>query len=433
MISLVIASITIVFLILSIIFFPTLTIRITKVHHIKVSTYWVIALVGALLLLLSKQIPLSVLLTGFKDPVIGPLPILVLFISMTVLSISLDEVGFFKYVASVACSKAKGSSFKLFLYLYLITSILTVFTSNDIIILTFTPFICYFCYHTKLNPLPFLVSEFVAANTWSMALLIGNPTNIYIGTCASIDFFEYVKHMILPTIVAGTVSFLMLYLLFHKEFNKKIESKELKKETLNKPLLIITLLHLGCCILLLSISSYIHLSMWQITLGFMISEIIIILIYNVVTHTPPVLLEKTLRRAPYVLIPFLLSMFTIVSTLSYNGITAWIAKGFTKSPSAIVYGITTFFSCNLINNIPTSVLMADVLKLSCPSLQNTLACICATNIGAIFTPIGALAGIMWMSILKDQNVKYNFIDFVKYGVIIAIPTLIASLLCISIF
>jgi arsenical pump membrane protein len=45
--------------------------------------------------------------------------------------------------------------------------------------------------------------------------------------------------------------------------------------------------------------------------------------------------------------------------------------------------------------------------------------IIASNIGAYFTPIGALAGIMWMGILNKTGIKFGFKEFLKYGVIIA--------------
>ena len=52
--------------------------------------------------------------------------------------------------------------------------------------------------------------------------------------------------------------------------------------------------------------------------------------------------------------------------------------------------------------------------------------IIGSNIGAIITPVGALAGIMWMKLLKDNNVKYSFLDFAKNGVIMIIILLITS-------
>ncbi|MFA5341368.1 MAG: ArsB/NhaD family transporter, partial [Clostridia bacterium] len=58
--------------------------------------------------------------------------------------------------------------------------------------------------------------------------------------------------------------------------------------------------------------------------------------------------------------------------------------------------------------------------------------IIGSNIGAFLTPVGALAGIMWTSILKKHEIKYTFLDFVKYGIIISVPTILASLFILDI-
>jgi arsenical pump membrane protein len=60
--------------------------------------------------------------------------------------------------------------------------------------------------------------------------------------------------------------------------------------------------------------------------------------------------------------------------------------------------------------------------------QAIFASVIGSNIGAFLTPIGALAGIMFSSLLKKYEVKFSFLDFVKYGVLIAIPTISAALL-----
>ncbi|MBQ1684750.1 MAG: arsenical efflux pump membrane protein ArsB, partial [Clostridia bacterium] len=49
------------------------------------------------------------------------------------------------------------------------------------------------------------------------------------------------------------------------------------------------------------------------------------------------------------------------------------------------------------------------------------------NIGAFLTPIGAIAGIMWMSVLKLHRVKLSFFDFVRYGILISVPSICAAL------
>jgi arsenical pump membrane protein len=76
--------------------------------------------------------------------------------------------------------------------------------------LTFTPFIYYFTKHAKIDPVPYLIGEFFAANTWSIMLYIGNSTNIVLATVFQIDFLEYFKWMFLPTIAAGLVNLMLL-------------------------------------------------------------------------------------------------------------------------------------------------------------------------------------------------------------------------------
>jgi arsenical pump membrane protein len=63
--------------------------------------------------------------------------------------------------------------------------------------------------------------------------------------------------------------------------------------------------------------------------------------------------------------------------------------------------------------------------------QATYSTIIGSNIGAYLTPIGALAGIMWMQTLAKHNIKFNFLDFIKYGIVVSIPTLLMALLGLS--
>ena len=187
MICLSIVILTVLLIILSVIFFPTISIK-----NIKLSTFWIISLISAIILIMINQVSINNIKNIFlSDSAVNPIKILVLFISMTILSIFLDEIGFFKYIAIKAAKLFKKSQIKLFIGFYILISILTIFTSNDIIILTFTPFICYYTKNAKINALPYLISEFVAANTWSMILIIGNPTNIYLASALNINFIEY--------------------------------------------------------------------------------------------------------------------------------------------------------------------------------------------------------------------------------------------------
>ena len=422
--TIIISIITSILLILSILFFPRI-----KIGKFAIGTYWVIALVGAIMMIVTNRVSISSIIDGLLTKTsINPLKILCLFISMTILSIFLDEVGFFKHMANIVCMKAKKSQFKLFLYLYILTSILTVFTSNDIIILTFTPFICYFAKNTKINPIPYLIGEFVAANTWSMMLVIGNPTNIYLAQSFNIGFLDYFLVMALPTLVSGFVAFVLLYLVFRKYLKEEIVVSSYEEIHENKFLLITGLIHLGLCTILLAISNYIGLEMWYITLGFAISLLTIITIYKIIHHEKDTEVEETIIRAPWTLIPFVLSMFVIVLALKENGLTKILGEFFGNNYLVIKYGVSSFISANIINNIPMSLFFTEIIN-SVEAINKgaIFASIVGSNIGAFLTPIGALAGIMWMSILKRQGVEMSFFSFTKYGVIIGVPTILSCL------
>ena len=214
-----------------------------KIKQVSIESFWVIALIGAFFMVAFKLLDLhEIKISLLRNTEVNPIKILTLFLSMTILSIYLDEIGFFKYLANLAHKRAKNNQLSIFISFYIVTSILTIFTSNDIIILTFTPFICYFAKNAKVSPIPYLVSEFVAANTWSMMLVIGNPTNIYLATMYQISFIEYFKIMLIPTILSGLTSFIVLYLMFRKELSKPY-TKEINEVVIKSKFIAFRIMH----------------------------------------------------------------------------------------------------------------------------------------------------------------------------------------------
>ena len=393
-------------------------------------------MLGSIALLLFRLLPLPVMWEGLTSSgSINPLKILTLFISMTTLSIYLDEVGFFSYIAGISLKFAKTSQLRLFCVLFLLVSVLTVFTSNDIIILTFTPFICYFSKKAEIDPMPYLFGEFVAANTWSMMLIIGNPTNIYLATANGIGFGAYTAHMLLPTLFAGITAFLLLLMIFRKPLSQPISIKEEKPAIRDKGLVLIGLLHLVFCTILLILSSYIGLEMWYITLGFAVSLFLCVTIYKKKKGVKERVLLHTIMRAPWELIPFVLSMFLLVLTLDRYQVTTIISDFFGTDHLVWKYGIASFLSANVMNNIPMSVAFSSIVShlSEADRLPAAYASIIGSNIGAYFTPLGALAGIMWSGILNKMGIPFSFRKYISYGIRISIPVLIAALLGLLIY
>ena len=391
----------------------------------KFSLYWVVALAGALLLLAVGPLsPGEVGAALTADRGLNPLKILLLFLSLSGLSVFLDEAGFFGWLSARAVRRSGGSQKKLFFGIYALVSVLTVFTSNDIIILTFTPFLCYFAARAEVDPRPYLFAEFAGANTFSMLLIFGNPTNVYIASAFSADFVHYFLVMALPTLCAGSAVTLVLYLLFRKELSRPISCADVGEVQMDRGLAAVGCAVLGACILLMALSSYIGLEMEWISLGGCL------LVFAAALFRGKAGLDRiwgTLKRLPWALVPFLLGMFVVVTELDAVGLTAAVGSLLAGLPEVFGYGLASFFCCSLINNIPMSVLFTQILTAAGAGEGGMFAVVIGSNLGALFTPVGALAGIMWMRMASGTGVRIGFGKFTAVGALVSLPALLAAL------
>ena len=424
-----VAAITVAAMIISVLFFPKI-----KIGKKFIDSYWIITLIGAVILVIFKGDVNKILNALTADTSVNPIKILVIFISMTILSIFLDELGVFRFLAEASLKKAGKSQIKLFITLYLTVSVLTVFTSNDVIILSFTPFICYFARNAKIDPIPYLAAEFVAANTWSMALIIGNPTNIYLCSAFGVDFITYLKTMALPTIAAGGISLALLILVFGKKLKTPIENQDIETHTTlsDKPSLILGVATLSICTIFLAVSSYLKIEMWIVCLSAVAVLFVGVTVISLLRKKVSVPAINSVKRAPWQIIPFVLSMFVMIIILADSGVTEAVYKALGEEHVVLKYGVLSFLSSNVINNIPMSVLFCEILKgLSVASLNGGIfATVIGSNLGAAFTPIGALAGIMFGSILSLHGIKFGYKDFLKIGVTVTLPSLVCSLVAL---
>lgn len=420
-----IAVITIILFLVSVIFFPC----VGKREKIKI--YPLIPLAGGALTVAFGGLSMQRIWAAFTENTsVNPIKILVLFLSMTVYSLILDRTGFFAYISGAVLKKAGDSQMRIFISVYAVISVLTVFTSNDIVILTFTPFICNFCKAAKIDAVPYLIMEFVTANTWSLFLLIGNPTNIYISGAFGISFGEYLAYMALPTVAAGLTSLAVMLLLFRKKLGAPIHTETEITEINDKPLMAVALVHLLVCIVLLAVSQYVNTEMWLISLFTALSALLCSAVVLKIRRKRLTPLASAVKGMPFEVIPFIIGMFVIVMGLDGAGVTLAIANRI-GGEGVFKYGFLSMLSANLLNNIPMSVFFSKILEVS-PSLPTVYATVVGSNTGAFITPVGALAGIMWSNLIKRNNVKMSVAQFVCYGAAVGVPTTAAALAVISI-
>lgn len=364
---------------------------------------------------------------------IKPYSVIILILSLAYICISLDLTGLFEYIALQAIRLAGGSGKRLFVYLFLLTSFLTLFTSNDVVILTITPIILYMCSSVNVSPIPFLFAQFFAANISGMGLYVGNPTNIVIAEAYGLSFVEFARWMLLPAVSSTATCLLMLWLVFHRKLPSKMQPSLVnpRQALKDKRGAVFGLAVLGGTIFLMSLpSSWIGgAEPWTIAL----SSAFIIFLYNLLLARPNI--PAVLRRMPWKIAPFLIGLFVIVESMASSGWTDMLALQLSKistNPTSAVLsvGFASSLAAGLMNNHPMTIFFVKTLQSPAFSAPQTvkfgsmLALVVGSNLGANFMLTGALAGLMWAKILSNHGCTITFSEFSKYGFLV-MPIVVA--------
>ena len=133
--------------------------------------------------------------------------------------------------------------------------------------------------------------------------------------------------------------------------------------------------------------------MWYVSAICCISLYVIALVFYAVRKERPVVVTGGIKRAPWQMAPLVVGMFIIVLALDSSGFTELCAKFFGEKNVILKYGVASALSANLLNNIPMSVLFSSIASFATGNgyLKAVYATVVGSNVGAFFTPLGALA------------------------------------------
>jgi len=204
---------------------------------------------------------------------IKPYNILILFISLAYMAITLDITGILQAAAFWVSNRGGSNGYKLYLYFYVMLTLISMIVGNDPVILSGTVFLVYYTAATHLEPLPWFMSEFAAANTASMVLFVGNPTNVVICEGFGINNAAFTAYMILPFIACNVVCFVALAITFkdRKYIPRKLDiTGQLNvREALRDPVgATVGSIILCSCLIVALVLSFLHIDVWKITLPF---------------------------------------------------------------------------------------------------------------------------------------------------------------------
>jgi len=153
------------------------------------------------------------------------------FIGIIILSMVLDEIGFFEWCAIKMAKLSKGNGHLMFVYALLLGAFVSALFANDGAALILTPILLAKMRILKLNAktiLAFLLAGGFISDSASLPFVFSNLTNIVTANYFNIGFVEYLSNMIIPFVVSTTASIVILWLILRNDIPKIVDITLLK-------------------------------------------------------------------------------------------------------------------------------------------------------------------------------------------------------------
>ena len=415
-------------LIASLIFIITLTFVIVQPKNIQIGTS---AIFGAFIALIFGVVTFSDVLDVTNIVWDATLA----FIGIIILSLVLDEIGFFEWAALKMAKFSNGSGLKMFIYSILLGAFVSALFANDGAALILTPILLAKMRILQLNMktiVAFLLAGGFISDSASLPFVFSNLTNIVTANYFSIGFAQYFFDMIIPFIVSVIASTIFLWLILRKDIPKTVDItllKEPKSVIKNMKLFYFSWVFLAFLLCAYFLGDAYDLPISIFALG---GATIFLIIATISKSVMPL---KIIKEAPWQVVWFSIGLYIVVYGLKNAGLTDYLAiilKDLSLRGETIAVlgtGFIAAFLSAIMNNMPTIMIMDIALN----DIQNQAmiyANIVGCNLGPKMTPFGSLATLLWLHVLAKKGVKISFAQYSKFGLIITPPVLFIVLLAI---
>ena len=412
----------------SLIFLITLTLVITQPRGLQIGTT---AIFGAITALIFGVVNFDDVITVTNIVWDATLA----FIGIIILSMVLDEIGFFEWCALKMAKFSNGNGIKMFIYSILLGAFVSALFANDGAALILTPILLAKMRILQLNTktiVAFLLAGGFISDSASLPFVFSNLTNIVTANYFNIGFVEYFLNMIIPFIVSVIASIVFLWLILRKDIPKTVDVtllKEPKSAIKNMNLFYFSWLFLGILLVGYFIGDAYKLPVSVFALG---GGIIFLLIATFSKAVEP---KHIIKEAPWQVVWFSIGLYIVVYGLKNAGLTDYLTivlENLAKNGDTIAIigtGFISAFLSAIMNNMPTVMIM-DIALGDIGNQVMIYANIIGCNLGPKMTPFGSLATLLWLHVLAKKGVKISFIKYSKFGLIITPPVLFIVLLAV---
>ena len=359
------------------------------------------------------------------------------FIAIIIISLLLDEAGFFEWAALHVARWANGGGYRLFAFCVLLGAAVSALFANDGAALILTPIVMSMLLALRFSPaatLAFVMAAGFIADTASLPLVVSNLVNIVSADYFGLGFAEYASVMVPVNIASVATTLLVLFLFFRRDIPKQYALDALKapSEAIHDH----ATFKVGWWVLLVLLAGLFVLE----PLGIPISAVAAVcaaILFAVAARGHRISTRRVLREAPWQVVIFSLGMYLVVYGLKNAGLTDmlthlldWLA-GQGLWSAAIGTGLISALLSSVMNNMPS--VLIGALSIHASEAQGVVreamvyANVIGCDLGPKITPIGSLATLLWLHVLARKGTRITWGYYFKVGLLLTVPVLLITL------
>jgi arsenical pump membrane protein len=363
------------------------------------------------------------------------------FIAIIIISLLLDEAGYFEWAALHIARWGGGRGRMLFALIVLLGASVSALFANDGAALILTPIVMAMLLALEFSPaatLAFVMAAGFIADVASLPLIISNLVNIVSADFFKIGFKDYASIMIPVNLVAIITALAVLLLYFRQSIPARYDVNQLKQP--NEAIRDLTTFRTGWAVLVLVLVGFFGLE----PLGVPISAVAsagALLLFAVAARGHVISTRRVLLEAPWQIVIFSLGMYLVVYGLRNEGLTNHIARLLDYFAQGGIWGaafgtgILTALLSSIMNNMPT--VLVGALSIDATNATGVVkdamiyANVIGCDLGPKITPIGSLATLLWLHVLARKGMRITWGYYFKVGAVLTMPVLLVTLAALA--
>ena len=362
-------------------------------------------------------------------------------LAVIIISLLLDESGFFEWVALHVARWGNGRGRLLFTWIVLLGAMVAALFANDGAALILTPIVIAMLLalgFSRAATLAFVMAAGFISDTASLPLIVSNLVNIVSADFFKLGFSEYAAVMVPVNLVAIAITLIMLHFFFRRDIPTVYDVSLLKepKDAIRD----MNTFKTGWLVLVLLLLGFFGLEPMGVPVSLVAATGAFIL-FVVAKKGHAIDTGKVMRGAPWQIVIFSLGMYLVVYGLRNAGLTHYLSSLLNELAEQGLWaatlgtGFLTAFMSSVMNNLPTVLVGALSIDGSTASgvIKEAMiyANVIGSDLGPKITPIGSLATLLWLHVLAQKNIKITWGYYFRVGIVMTIPVLFVTLVALA--